>query len=68
MGGIVVGMVPFRTVNVYSGGLGNDLRSLQLPEIMPCVIHILCVMALKVLLTVGGFEAACVSNSIFPGD
>ena len=46
-------------------GLVNYLRSLQLPEIMPCVTHILCVMALKVLLTVGGFEAAFVSNSIY---
>jgi len=55
VGGIVVGMVPFRTVNVYSGGLGNYLRSLQLLEIMTCVIHALCVMAWKVLLSTGRY-------------
>ncbi len=31
-------------------GLGNYLSSLQLPEIMTCVIHDLWAMALKVLL------------------
>jgi len=34
------------------------LRSLQLPEIMSCVIRFLCAMGVKVLLTVGGVEAA----------
>lgn len=43
--------LPLSEQSFYNpAGLDNYLRSRQLPEIMLCVIHILCVMALKVLL------------------